>query len=702
MARLNIAKYFGTWSDGGGSDTILASEFLKMHDDDHDEVAKIVGAPALPSCFAGNWIGGAATVNCKNLNGYTFIMLLSDVVETWPIAGVVRQVGFNGYNSGTEDGLWKVKAFRPDGYGNYDFVGESEYLTMPVRAEASVHEWFLDSPFTVNAGDVFAWYFQDNDAEPNFKYVGGGYATGPGKYVTADVTYTVLEADFGQPTSGYYRFEPTGIGASESSYETSVVHIDLAGNYRVSRLEVFMGKFVNKDMVKIETSDNDTDFLEWIDHKFYTRWDEVIDGNDPLTFNGTRGVVYANIDGAPRYYKITFYATCFNGKTIYEIVTLNEEIYLDYKPSDWDLTAGNWIGERAGSLESNNKTRVDFTEPVSKDGYIYGIQFYGRVESAQKLTFYAFRDKGTVLELIAFSETVDEVTVSGTNGVVNVTLRNPLKVKQGDFIAVKGASNLYMMYDANATSTSPWNDPSNSGTGGIVGGVTVNNSTTQTEDWTIECIDHSTPGGEEFSVTGTESGLQTASAFAGIQYTSDDSEVQFTIQNNPPDYFVTGDKIYFSTVKQGTHWHINDIEITEQLGFYVQKTEFDQDDDYNIAFKTNQDIWTDEVWCNDADIGTAGEHETVRVYNKTGSEAEIFADICDTENKDLIQISADTTSWYDFGDAGLPVKLYDRENPGTYTIDADDYTYVYVRTNLDSGQDERKLARIMTYSTIVT
>ena len=526
----------------------------------------------------------------------------------------------------------------------------------------------------------------------------GDLSYAPGEYIYGDVTWSVQSGDFSD--HGGSTANPSSFRVTDTAVNNAILHIDLVDNYKCSRIEIYTDKYTEKDLVKIFTSINNSDWLEWDEHKYYSRWNSVTDGNDQVVFNGTRGVVYANINNAPRYYRVEFRTTCFSGKSINELVILNDEQYIDFKPSDFDLTAGNWIGSRSGTLSLSARTRVDLTEPCSKDGYIYGFQFYGRSEVSQKLTFYVMRDKGTVLEVVDVSTIIDNVEVESQNTTYTVVLKDPLKVKQGDYIAIRGLTNLYLMYDANSTATTPTNDPTNTGTGGITGGVTTTNATTKTENWTLECVNDSTPGQSIWNVTGSVSGLQVAQAYAGIEYTSVNAEVQFTIQNGGTA-FVVGDKIYFETVKQGTHWHIPDASISGVIGQYISKDDFDQTQKYNLAFKIYQDIWTDEVWCDDADIGTAGNYEIIRVYNKSGSVAEAWFNIIDYGDKELIQVSNDTVNWYSYNEAGLPLRIRNKDNPSLYEIQPDDYGKIYVRTNLSSGIDTRKDARIMAYWRVV-
>ena len=70
--------------------------------------------------------------------------------------------------------------------------------------------------------------------------------------------------------------------------------------------------------------------------------------------------------------------------------------------------------------------------------------------------------------------------------------------------------------------------------------------TTVTETWTVACTDDSGSGNETWSVTGSVSGLQAATATTGVAYESDSGEVAFTIADGGTDY-VVGDEWTFGT-----------------------------------------------------------------------------------------------------------------------------------------------------------
>jgi hypothetical protein len=694
MARLNLAREFGVWRDDGGHQFVTQDNIMLLKDGDIDEQAIVVNSIALPNCRGGTWAGGEYTYNIGSIvRNKTFIFDNAWDGYLFNAAGTIRQVGIMAYNSGSVPLVWKVKSLRDDGFGGLDFIGESDLLEIPIESEVRIHEWILSRPFNVNQGDRFAYWFKSDTGNLWLKtpLMISGY---PGKWTDGDITWSTRLADYGFHSGN--SMKPSGIMAVESAINTAVVHIDLVDQYRSKQIEIFTDKYSYKELVLIETSNNNVDWLEWVDHKFYTRWDSVPDGNDYYTFNGTKGVIYATIDGSPRFYRITLRASCFSNKTYFDICVLNDDSIVDFKPSDFDVTAGNWVGSRSGTISINNQTRVDLTEPFNKDGYVYAVQLYGRVEVEQKLRFYVLRDKGSALEIRAFSDSIDPVEVSATNQVITCTMQYPLKARQGDYLAVKGTSNFFLMYDANATSTTPLNDPSNYGNGVIMGGVTVTNETTKTENWILTVVDDSVPGQAIWEVEGSVSGVQASQAYTGIQYTSEDGEVQFTIQNGATGFRVN-DKIYFETVRQGRHWYIPYTSITDQVGSYIPKDSFNQTYKYNIAMKVYQDIFTDEVWCDDADIGAVGDPETIRVYNKGTEAAEAWVNIVDIGDKELVQISTDLVNWYGFQEAGLPIRIHNRINPLQYSIPAGDYGNVYVRTNLPSGIDEKKETRVMVY-----
>jgi adhesin/invasin len=92
--------------------------------------------------------------------------------------------------------------------------------------------------------------------------------------------------------------------------------------------------------------------------------------------------------------------------------------------------------------------------------------------------------------------------------------------------------------------TSPAADPGNAGNGSM-SEVTVDPVNTLTEDWTVVCT-AAVPDGGIFSVTGSVSGLQVATATVGAAYTSDGGEVSFTITDGSSDFQI-GDSFTFST-----------------------------------------------------------------------------------------------------------------------------------------------------------
>ncbi len=64
---------------------------------------------------------------------------------------------------------------------------------------------------------------------------------------------------------------------------------------------------------------------------------------------------------------------------------------------------------------------------------------------------------------------------------------------------------------------------------GQVTGVNVNLDESKLEQWTLTCVDHGVPGGENWQVEGQLSGIQTQFAATGVPYTTDGNEVTFTI-----------------------------------------------------------------------------------------------------------------------------------------------------------------------------
>ena len=80
---------------------------------------------------------------------------------------------------------------------------------------------------------------------------------------------------------------------------------------------------------------------------------------------------------------------------------------------------------------------------------------------------------------------------------------------------------------------------------GTMSAVTVDPGHALTEGWTVTCTD-TAPDGGTFSVTGTISGLQFATASVGTEYRSDGDEVRFTISDGSIDFQV-GDSFTFST-----------------------------------------------------------------------------------------------------------------------------------------------------------
>jgi hypothetical protein len=701
MGRVNIAREFGILTDGNGSVEISGADLIKLTDNDYDEISKIVTAPAVPSCYAGFWTGNAYTQLLTSYYNRTMIIADSPSNKLFSNNGLIRQVGITAKNTGTESGKFKIKAFRRDGVGGLDFIGESEILYIPIESDLRTHVYILSTPFNVLTGDVFAYYFYSNNAVITVGASFSGTSAGPGWYSSGDISWSVRESDFSTHGGSAPAFYITQLMATTYQMNEAIINIDLDGHYRTQRIEVFTDKYTNKELVKIETSNDQSDWLEYIDHKYYTRWATVEDGNDLITFNSTKGIVYAQAEGTPRFWRVTLLSSCFGSRSIYEVVILNDPQYIEFRPPDQDLIAGNWIGKRGSILSLNGRTRIDLTEPVSKDGYIYGIRIYGRSEIARAWTFYVFRDKGSYLELISTSAS-QAITASGIDGINDFYLITPMKARAGDYIGVKGETNSYIEYDANATATTPWGDPGNTGTGVISGSVIVSNDTTETEEWTLECISTPAPNGEEWKVTGSVSGEQSSSAWTGVQYTSDNTEVQFTIVGDAPNYFIVGDKIYFDTIKQGDHWHILDSEVTGTIGQQIDKTEFTQSNKFNLAFRALQDIITDEIWCNDAEIGTVGEAEEFKVYNKTTDYAEAYVGISHAEDFNLIQVSIDNVNWYSYGEAGLPLRIKDRHNPSLYRIAPNDYGIVYVRTNLSSGVDSKRTARVLVYWSIVS
>ncbi|MDY6988040.1 MAG: invasin domain 3-containing protein [Thermodesulfobacteriota bacterium] len=95
-----------------------------------------------------------------------------------------------------------------------------------------------------------------------------------------------------------------------------------------------------------------------------------------------------------------------------------------------------------------------------------------------------------------------------------------------------------------ASATTPLPGGGNVGNG-TMSAVTVSPTNTVTENWTVACTAAAVDGGT-FSVTGSVSGLQAATASVGTAYTSDGGEVSFTISDGSSD-FVVPDSFTFST-----------------------------------------------------------------------------------------------------------------------------------------------------------
>ncbi len=64
---------------------------------------------------------------------------------------------------------------------------------------------------------------------------------------------------------------------------------------------------------------------------------------------------------------------------------------------------------------------------------------------------------------------------------------------------------------------------------GQVTNVSVNIDESKLEQWTLTCVDHGVPGAEKWQVEGQLSGMQAQEATTGVPYTTDNSEVSFTI-----------------------------------------------------------------------------------------------------------------------------------------------------------------------------
>lgn len=72
------------------------------------------------------------------------------------------------------------------------------------------------------------------------------------------------------------------------------------------------------------------------------------------------------------------------------------------------------------------------------------------------------------------------------------------------------------------------------------------------EDWTITCTDDSVSGSEVWSVEGSVSGLQTAEATTGVEYTSDTGLINFKIVDGSTD-FSAADVIVIAAVQPAAY-----------------------------------------------------------------------------------------------------------------------------------------------------
>ncbi len=209
--------------------------------------------------------------------------------------------------------------------------------------------------------------------------------------------------------------------------------------------------------------------------------------------------------------------------------------------SDHSVITFRWEPHLVPSLTFNRPPGTAVVDGNFRLGY-EAFDFYG----GTFIQFYYDRD-GSGWDGVAIGSPIVKGGTGFMTGVVQGTQDIPLADLDGDgtyyfytqLMPFGGQDGL-----VDPAWSTPRADTSSRGRGDIVKGAADPNNPTGTgivldlnkskyENWLVTCVDDTMPGAELWEVQGSLSGLQSAHATTGVDYSTDDAAVRFKIQATP-------------------------------------------------------------------------------------------------------------------------------------------------------------------------
>ncbi|MBN1296262.1 VCBS repeat-containing protein [bacterium] len=201
----------------------------------------------------------------------------------------------------------------------------------------------------------------------------------------------------------------------------------------------------------------------------------------------------------------------------------------------------------------------------------------------------------------------------------------------------------------NARATVPVANPNNIGDG-FMGMVRVSNTTTVAESWRVVC-ETAQPDGGLFKVTGSRSGQQAQYARVGELFSSDNSEVEFTLFDGDVDYQV-GDFFTFQTGR-------GPLEL-RQFG-KLDSSDLDNDGNLDL-FAVSLENYGVGVWFGNSNYGWTAD--TPPESSSSWQEINTGHDLNFDGNPDIV-----VGSYANVGESGSGIKIWTGKhtNENTWT-----------------------------------
>ncbi|CAN2048882.1 adhesin/invasin [Candidatus Magnetomoraceae bacterium gMMP-1] len=451
----------------------------------------------------------------------------------------------------------------------------AEYLNI-----SGLRECGLDDKISCNISDVYGNAIPDNTAISFKTYNTGGYFAydaddpdydpdDPGKTITkAGVASKTLTSGgtYTKPLQGVLSVTAEANNGGRTTHITSIAvtaenpDIMYAGTNGGG---VYKSTDGGKTWTNISRSSSSAG-QNWIDPYIN---DIVIDPNNSNTIYAAtgylgRGNLYRSVDGGHNWNSNNSeeWGGIYNSNGAVLTVLCNKD-YI-------------WIGtEGYGTLYSENNGK-NFSQSTNLG---YGKTVYDIVSSDKNAVLYAATPSGVFRSDDSGKNWIELVNFLGDN----VTTLEVITYNNKD-ILFAGTKDAGVWINPDATNsnsvwkqynngmgyglsiTTPVASPRNTGNGSIIDLKLTNPETTETETWTVKCIEKTEISNDnydyKFSVTGTESGTLTATATLENEFI-DQSSISFSIKDGAVD-FEKGDYFTFKSVKDpGTD--IRDLLVDE-------------------------------------------------------------------------------------------------------------------------------------------